>query len=82
MRVLITGAGGFIGRHLVADQLDRGREVTAIDINVAALQPLASHPCLTIVEGDFTDCSLLDPHLPGHEVCFLRPTLASPISGT
>lgn len=31
-RVLITGAGGFIGGHLVRDRLERGDLVTAVDI--------------------------------------------------
>jgi dihydroflavonol-4-reductase len=70
MRVLITGAGGFIGSHLVDDQLSRGREVTAVDINVDRLKPLVSNPNIKIVEGDFADHSLLDPELEGHEYCF------------
>ncbi|RYJ04993.1 MAG: NAD-dependent epimerase/dehydratase family protein, partial [Actinomycetales bacterium] len=31
MTVLVTGAGGFIGGHLVADLLAQGREVRAVD---------------------------------------------------
>jgi dihydroflavonol-4-reductase len=69
-RVLITGAGGFIGSHLVADQLRRGREVTAVDLNTDRLQPLAGDPCLHIVTADFTDTDQLDPLLPEHDVCF------------
>jgi nucleoside-diphosphate-sugar epimerase len=70
MRVLITGAGGFIGRHLVAGQLDRGREVTAVDLRLDALQPLTSNSSLQLLEGDFTDRAFLDPHLDGQDVCF------------
>lgn len=70
MRVLITGAGGFIGRHLVADQLRRGREVTAVDLQVDALRPLAGEPRLAVVQGDFTDPALLEGRLAGHDVCF------------
>ncbi|MGF1447182.1 MAG: NAD-dependent epimerase/dehydratase family protein [Pikeienuella sp.] len=32
MRVLVTGAGGFLGRHLVARLLARGDRVTALDL--------------------------------------------------
>jgi nucleoside-diphosphate-sugar epimerase len=70
MRVLITGAGGFIGSHLVEDQLDRGREVTAIDLHTDWLEPLRANPRLTILRGDFADRALLDPHLQGSQVCF------------
>ena len=69
-RVLITGAGGFIGSHLVADQLRRGREVTAVDLHTDRLQPLANDPSLHIVTADFTDAAQIDPLLPGHDVCF------------
>ena len=70
MRVLITGAGGFIGSHLVADQRKLGRQVTAVDLHVATLEPLSGDADLTIVQADFADGAALDPHLPGHEVCF------------
>jgi dihydroflavonol-4-reductase len=70
MRVIITGAGGFIGSHLVEDQLSRGREVIAIDINVETLDFLKSNPRLHILEADFADASLVDPLLEGNQVCF------------
>lgn len=70
MRVLITGAGGFIGHHLVADQLKRGREVTAVDLHVERLQPIINNSKLQVLQGDFTDRSFLDHHLPGHDICF------------
>ncbi len=70
MQVLITGAGGFIGRHLVADQLRRGHEVTAVDLHVGALEPLASNPRLRVLQGDFRNASLLDGTLSGQDVCF------------
>jgi dihydroflavonol-4-reductase len=69
-RVLITGAGGFIGSHLVAEQLRRGREVTAVDLHTERLQPLADDACLHIITADFTDAGRLDTILPGHDVCF------------
>lgn len=70
MRVLITGAGGFIGSHLVNDQLNRGHAVTAVDLNTDTLSPLSSHQNLILLEGDFTDRGFLDQHLPEHDVCF------------
>lgn len=68
--VLITGAGGFIGSHLVADQLKKGHKVTAVDIHTQRLNLLHSNENLHIIEGSFADAHLLDSHLPGHDVCF------------
>jgi nucleoside-diphosphate-sugar epimerase len=70
MRVLITGAGGFIGSHLVEDQLARGRDVTAVDYKVAVLSSLSSNPRLTIVKGDFADQDLMGDYLLDQDVCF------------
>lgn len=70
MKILITGAGGFIGSHLVDDQLKRGYQVTAIDIDTDRLNPLESNPQIEIIQGDFADRELIDPKLEGHEVCF------------
>jgi len=70
MRVLITGAGGFIGSHLVEQQLRQGRQVTALDLHVDALEHLSTHPDLTILKGDFADRALTDAHLRGQDVCF------------
>jgi GDP-D-mannose 3',5'-epimerase len=65
MRVLIAGAGGFIGGHLVKDLLQQGHEVVAADIkpldewyqkfdnaesyDYCNLQE--KHPCYTLTKG-------------------------------
>jgi nucleoside-diphosphate-sugar epimerase len=70
MRVLITGAGGFIGSHLVDDQLARGYQVTAVDLNVDRLDHQASNNNLNIIKSDFIDRDFLDGELAGHDVCY------------
>jgi len=70
MRVLITGAGGFIGSHLVDDQLARGNQVTAVDLNVDQLVHQASNSQLKIVKTDFIDPGFLDRELEKHEICY------------
>lgn len=67
MRVLITGAGGFIGSHLVESQLEQGHYVRAFDLDVGGLTHAAHHRRLEIVAGDLTDCALLDGLVAGVE---------------
>jgi dihydroflavonol-4-reductase len=53
-RVLITGGGGFIGRHLVDSQLSQGHWVRVADLNVDALSNRADHPRLEALRSDIT----------------------------
>ena len=62
MRVLVTGAAGFIGRWVVGELLARGHEVRPIDNLVAgdisALDAFAAHPGLMpFEEGDVRDAA-------------------------
>lgn len=45
----MTGAGGYIGRHVVSHLLDNGADVIAMDITTEGLDPKA-----TILESNFT----------------------------
>ena len=42
-RVLVTGAGGFIGHHLVKYLTDRGYWVRGVDIKEPEYEPTAAH---------------------------------------
>lgn len=53
MKVVVTGAGGFVGRHIVARLLARGDEVTGMDIAVDAIPDGARK-----LAGDIADTSL------------------------
>ena len=55
MNVLITGAGGFIGSHLVDSQLEHGNHVRAVDLHLDMLRHQAAHPCLEAIRGDVTE---------------------------
>jgi dihydroflavonol-4-reductase len=54
-RVLVTGAGGFIGRHVVRHQLARGRTVRALDRNAAGMSDFNPSNSLEVTLGDVSD---------------------------
>ena len=55
MNVLITGAGGFIGSHLVDSQLKQGNEVRAVDLHLERLNHVGTNPCFEAIRGDITN---------------------------
>ena len=57
-RVLVTGAAGFIGQHLVRAQLERGRQVRALDRDAAALGRLGPRDGLEVVAGDVAEADV------------------------
>jgi nucleoside-diphosphate-sugar epimerase len=59
LNVLITGAGGFIGSHLVDSQLAQGAKVRALDLHLGLLSHAFDHPNLSIIEGNILDNSSL-----------------------
>lgn len=59
MKVLITGAGGFIGSHLVDSQLGQGHEVRAVDLHLDLLQHQSTNHRLETLQGDITDENFL-----------------------
>lgn len=69
-RVLVTGAGGFIGRHLVASQAKLGRTVVALDLDLSALAGLDMGDAVQLVEGDITDGDLRGRALEGVDTVF------------
>jgi nucleoside-diphosphate-sugar epimerase len=70
MRVLITGAGGFIGSHLVDSQLEQGHDVRAVDLHLDPLRHQSAHPHLEAMPGDITDENLLKKIVEGVDVVY------------
>ena len=69
LRVLVTGAAGFIGSHLCERLLANGADVWGLDnfdsfystaIKRRNVQELAKHPNMRLIEGDIRDAVLLD----------------------
>ncbi len=53
-RILVTGGGGFIGRHLVRLLLSKGRMVTVLD-DLSTGEIIEGEPNLRFIVGDVTD---------------------------
>lgn len=52
MKVIVTGAGGFIGRHVIAELLSRGHEVTAVDRDPGLRDKLDSDRRCRLIQWD------------------------------
>ena len=65
MRVLILGATGKTGQHVVTLALEAGHDVTALVRNRARLP--AAHARLRLVEGDVTDSAALTESMRGQD---------------
>lgn len=70
--IAVTGAGGFVGRHVVRELLGRGVAVRALVRNQAAARKLFGSPLpkdLSFVQGDICDASALDELCAGASAC-------------
>jgi nucleoside-diphosphate-sugar epimerase len=70
MRILITGAGGFIGSHLVDSQLQDGHHVRAVDLHLDLLSHHVAHPCLEAIRGDITEKDIVQRLVEGIDIVY------------
>jgi dihydroflavonol-4-reductase len=69
-KVLITGAGGFIGSHLARDQLARGRAVVATDVDLGRLEAMKLDGELSCRQLDIRSIDVMRPLLEGVDTVF------------
>lgn len=66
-KIFITGGAGYVGAVLVPHLLDKGYDVTVLDLMIYGEDVLLSHPSLNVVRGDIRDRALLNQLIPGHD---------------
>lgn len=69
-KILVTGAGGFIGYHLANYLTDNGYSVTGVDIHYPEQAADGKQPRFTAVQGDFRDQPLMEKALEKMDVIF------------
>lgn len=70
MKVLVTGAAGFLGGHLVDMLIERGDEVRAMVRPVEDTARLRALPGVEVVPGDLTDAASLKRAVQGVECVY------------
>ena len=68
MKIIIFGASGSVGRHLVQQALEKGYELTAFTRNAANITK--QHSNVRIVEGDVLDANAVEAAVSGQEAVF------------
>ena len=80
LRVLILGAGGFIGTHLTEKLLKSGCEVSAFDINTSRLEKFRGHSGFTCYTGDiFTETAYINEEVMKSDIVLPFAGVAMPL---
>jgi len=66
-KIFITGGAGYVGAVLVPHLLEKGFEVTVLDLMIYGEHVLEKHDKLNAVKGDIRDQDLLKKLISGHD---------------
>lgn len=69
MRILLTGASGYIGSHILRQLLADGQHVTAIVRSPEKIGNFAQHDRVNVIKADLIHDEWMRTILPGHDVC-------------
>jgi nucleoside-diphosphate-sugar epimerase len=67
-RIYVTGGAGYVGAVLIPKLLNKGYEVSVIDLMIYGEDVLPEHKNLRKIKGDIRDKKLLESTIPGHDV--------------
>ncbi|MDA8675839.1 SDR family oxidoreductase [Alphaproteobacteria bacterium] len=66
-KVFVTGGAGYVGASLIPQMLEKGYQVTVLDLMIYGADVLDHHPNLKVIEGDVRDFNLLKSIIKGHD---------------
>ena len=65
--ILVTGGGGYVGSALVPYLIQKGHNVTVLDLYLYGQEVLVDQVGLTKIKGDIRELDLLNSVIPGHD---------------
>ena len=65
-KIFITGGAGYVGAVLTPYLLNKGYEVTVLDLMIYGENVLQKNPNLKMIKGDIRDIEILKKELPSH----------------
>lgn len=80
MKLVIFGATGGVGQHVVSQALTQGHQVTAFTRNPAKLD--LTHPHLHIVQGDVLNLATVEPAIQGQDAVICTLGSGNKLTGT
>ena len=79
MKIFITGGGGFVGSHLAEAELNRGNQVTILDISPPTkVKELLDNPNFIYIQGDIMQAEVLEPLIADCDLLYHFAAIADP----
>ncbi len=66
-KIFITGGAGYVGAVLTPYLLEKGYEITVLDLMIYGEEVLQKHKNLKIIKGDIRDINILEKELPNND---------------